>query len=744
MRQFFLCLFFMVFFVHLSFESAHAQAVCDPDALTTRVSVASDGTQGNEFSGGVPHLSGDGRYVSFWSAADNLVPNDTNERADAFVYDRQTCTTHRISVSSAGVQSDDTSYTGPLSADGRYAVFESAGSNLVANDISCDFSSQVSECFDIFVHDLQTGQTVRVSIASDGTPANDGSYNPRISSDGRYIVFDSPTTNLVSDDTNHTNDVFVHDRDADNDGIFDEAGAIETIRVSVAQDGTEANAYSWGGTISGDGRYVAFMSRATNLVSGTYSPCFVGTTPSTCQEIFVRDMQDGSLTRVTIGLNDAPPNDDAGGALSNNGRYVVFDTYASNLVSGDTNNRADVFVHDLEMGQTQRISVGYDGSQTSADSHNPAVSGNGRYVAFQSEAENLVEGGISVAPQIFVRDLEMGQTVVVSRNADGIEGNNGSGFSNISLDGAMIAFVSNSSNLVSGDNGLYQDVFAVYREMSPPSQPPEAPTLLAPADNATLSDPRPEFTWDTVIGATGYEMQLDTTNPPATSVYNDSDTSYTPDSDLADGIYYWRVQAQQNAEVSTWSTIRTLTIDTPPATPTLIAPADGASTTDATPTFSWNAVTDAVSYEIQIGRENPPNTEIIDLSGTNYTPAADLLTTTYYWRVRSKAGDVSEWSAIFEVTIVSAPDASPIRNLFATGTPTLSWNRITGATAYRVQVARDSNFTDVVYENPSIPPGTLEVTPTLTDGVYYWRVRALKSNIVGAWSAAQSFIVDAP
>ena len=169
---------------------------------TTRVSVASDGAQGNGYSYH-PSISADGRYVAFESYATNLVSGDTNGYIDVFVHDRQGGGTTRVSVTSDGAQGGTGSWNPSISADGRYVAFMSAASNLVSGDTCCS---------DIFVHDRQSGQTTRVSVASDGAQGNNHSWYPSISADGRYVAFHSYASNLVSGDTNSAPDVFVHDR----------------------------------------------------------------------------------------------------------------------------------------------------------------------------------------------------------------------------------------------------------------------------------------------------------------------------------------------------------------------------------------------------------------------------------------------------------------------------------------------------------------------------------------------------
>jgi Tol biopolymer transport system component len=196
---------------------------------TRRVSVASDGTQGNDSSGSESEaISADGRYVAFDSGASNLVPGDANHRGDVFVRDLRSGTTRLVSVATSGTQGNHTSSFAAISADGRYVAFDSTASNLVPGD--------TNHSADVFVRDLRSGTTQRVSVASDGTQTNGDSYFPAVSADGRYVAFESVNT---SDNL----DVFVRDL---------RSGT--TQRVSVARDGTPAESGSGGAAISADGR----------------------------------------------------------------------------------------------------------------------------------------------------------------------------------------------------------------------------------------------------------------------------------------------------------------------------------------------------------------------------------------------------------------------------------------------------------------------------------------------------------
>jgi len=357
---------------------------------TTRVSVDSAGNQGNDKSSGGA-ISADDRYVAFFSEASNLVPGDTNGYEDVFVHDRQTGITERISVDSAGNQGNDSSSGGNISADGRYVVFSSEASNLVPGD--------ANSCSDVFVHDRQTGQTTRVSVNSAGNEAYGVMWGGGISADGRYVTLWSEYGDLGGDAG--VAQVFVHDRDTDGDGVFDEEGAIATTRVA------RGNSHSVGGPISADGRYVAFHSGASTLVPGDTNSRW---------DVFVHDRDtdgDGifdelgaiATTRVSVDTAGNQGNwSSHSPVLSADGRYVAFSSDASNLVPGDTNGGEDVFLHDRQTGVTERVSVDSAGNEGNGESWGGHMSADGRYVAFFSEASNLVPDDTNGSEDVFVHD----------------------------------------------------------------------------------------------------------------------------------------------------------------------------------------------------------------------------------------------------------------------------------------------------------------------------------------------------
>ena len=420
----------------------------------TRVSVDSSGTQANNDSIHVPYISADGRYVAFESDASNLVPNDTNGVSDIFVHDITTGATTRVSVDSSGNQGNSSSFFPSFSADGRYVAFASDATNLVAGD--------TNGARDIFLHDRTTSATTRVSVDSTGTQGNGSSYYPSISSDGRYVVFYSTASNLVAGDSNGVHDVFVHDRTT---GI--------TTRVSVDSSGTQANGISTYPFISADGRYVAFESDASNLVAGDTNGRF---------DIFVHDRTTGATTRVSVDSSGMEGNNNSNDqpSISADGRYVAFSSSASNLVAGDTNGWQDIFLHDRTTGATTRVSVASDGSEGNSDSAIASISADGRYVVFVSRSTNLVAGDTNGGLDVFVYEHSTGATTRVSVAADGTEANGTSQWTHISSNGRYVAFVSSATNLVAGDTNGRQDIFMVDRLFSSTSAsvaPTPTPTL---------------------------------------------------------------------------------------------------------------------------------------------------------------------------------------------------------------------------------------------------------------------------
>jgi hypothetical protein len=396
-----------------------------------RVSVGPGGIQANDFTLRL-FINGDGRYVTFESYATNLVEGDTNGFIDLFVHDRQSRTTRRVSVDSGGRQGNNVSFGSKMNWDGRYILFESEASNLVAGDTN-GFP-------DLFIHDQNTGQTDRISVDSAGQQGNSASEYAYINRDGRYVTFISHASNLVEGDTNGVADIFVRDRQTG-----------ETSRVSVGSNGAQADQHSFCPSISDDGRYVSFVSYAANLVPGDTNGV---------PDVFVHDRESRSTRRVSVASNGAQANLGSSDAkISGNGRFVAIASEASNLVAGDTNGVGDLFVHDLATQSTSRASVHSNGTQGNKKSFDARISADGRYVTFDSDAGNLVAGDTNGARDIFVHDRQQKTTTRLSISATGSEGNGLSEATRISGDGRYVAFRSEANNLVPGDTNRAADIF---------------------------------------------------------------------------------------------------------------------------------------------------------------------------------------------------------------------------------------------------------------------------------------------
>lgn len=371
-------------------------------------------------------LSGDGRLVAFASSGSNLVDSDANNTTDIFVKDVATGQTTRVSTSSTGVEANASSQDPTISMNGRFVVFQSLASNLVAGDSNAQA--------DIFIKDLLNGATTRVSTDSTGAQADQQSRDASIAGNGRFVVFTSGATNLVAGDTNARDDIFVKDL---------QTGSTRIVSGSGTADDQSRNA-----AISADGRVIAFNSFATNLVFGD---------TNAVSDVFVRNTTGGTLQRVSTDASGVQANGHSQNAsLSADGRYVAFDSRATNLVASDSNGgTTDVFVKDRVSGAVTLVSQRADGTQGNSFSGNATISGDGRYVAFYSEATNLVDGDTNGWYDVFVKDLQTGALQRLSVGPDGNQGVATSFTSSLrpefSADGSTITFTSPSRALLPGD-----------------------------------------------------------------------------------------------------------------------------------------------------------------------------------------------------------------------------------------------------------------------------------------------------
>lgn len=411
-------------------------------ALTERVSTQSNGSQSFGPAGTDIHravaLDGDGRFVAFVAGASDLVPGDTNGVADVFVKDRQTGAIERVSLATGGLQPDAACQVVDLSSNGRFVVFQSFASNLVAGD--------TNGWSDVFLHDRQTGVTERVSLADDGSQGNLNAESGCVSDDGNTIAFWSNASNLVPGDTNGTGDIFLRDR-----------AAARTKRVSFPSPGSAAQGNGNCGTptISADGQWVAFASLSDNWFAGDANGTW---------DVFVKNT-------TTLGLFPVGPGigtwNGASSApwISADGEFVAFASTATNVVLPDANGAvADVYLWRRANGSVQRASLSSAGTQAALDCGEPRLSADGQVVVFESAAGNLVAGDTNAKNDVFVRDMVSGLTTRASIGHQGAQGTEISYHPGLSDDGLRVGFGSAAPNLVPDDTNFAPDVFVHDRD----------------------------------------------------------------------------------------------------------------------------------------------------------------------------------------------------------------------------------------------------------------------------------------
>lgn len=338
---------------------------------TTRVSVDKDGGD-PDFDSYYATISANGRRVAFLSLASDLVDGDEFATPDVFVRDVRKGVTTRVSVNSSGGNPDDFSNNPDISANGRFVAFDSFASDLVDGD-----GNGMS---DVFVRDLAAGTTVRASVDRFGGDPDNGSGHASISGNGRYVAFTSYASDLVPGDGNGIADVFVRDL---------QAGT--TTRASVDMTGGDANGPSDSPHITADGRFVAFVSLASDLVPNDGNFCFSETGFLSCADVFVRDLVTGTTVRASVDAAGGDANNSSHDpSISPDGRLVAFVSDASDVVPNDGNGVDDVFVRDLATGTTIRASVDAAGSDPDFPSNHPALARRGRVVAFESFATDLI------------------------------------------------------------------------------------------------------------------------------------------------------------------------------------------------------------------------------------------------------------------------------------------------------------------------------------------------------------------
>jgi cysteine-rich repeat protein len=406
-------------------------------------------------------LSGDGRFVAFDSAEPSVF-DDPPLPVHHNVMRRDRVPPRELVVASKtadGDPGDDESKLPEhearpaISADGRYIVFNSLATNLVGP----------SEPDQLYLYDAQSDALQRISVSEvDGTSGNARSWNPGISGDGRVIVFQSDATNLVGApvDGNGETDVYVLDRDADADGIFDEPGGTDMKLVSVDELGQPGAGWSAHATISVDGRWVAF---------GSNSPLAAPAQPGVLH-VYVRDLEAETTELVSINdLGEPGDNNSFTARVSAGGRFVAYLSFATNLAAPGSGLQG--YLYDRLRRRVELFSVNSAGKP--AEQRIFPLSGisfDGRRVAFESASNNLAAEDLprgdpnDPGPQrdILAFDRVTGQVELISVADDGSLANRDSGVPSLSGDGRVVAFGSAATNLTPAPdlNGASSDVYA--------------------------------------------------------------------------------------------------------------------------------------------------------------------------------------------------------------------------------------------------------------------------------------------
>ncbi|MCP9495273.1 MAG: hypothetical protein MSG64_12575 [Pyrinomonadaceae bacterium MAG19_C2-C3] len=434
------------------------------------ISINAAGTTSGNAPSRTAKISANGRFVVFTSQATNLVAqtNLNGNSSDVFVRDTVTNTTTLVSTNSAGTATGNATSTDPsISADGRFVAFDSAATDIV-------MSQGTITGRNVYVRDLQEGRTVFVRAVSAGATAGNASTVPSISADGRFVAFISSDRTLTSTpDTNSALDVFVHDLQT-----------ATTTLVSINSAGTAS-----GGDISGsinrfdtfnsiapgisdDGQFIVFLSRASDLTT------LPDANDST--DAFVRDLIAGTTTLVSVNNSTTAsgrlPFPDNGNnvltsriAISGDGSTAVFVSSAGDLVAGDANNTTDVFARDLRSNITELVSINVAGTASAGGTSslalsNSVISSDGRFIAFASAGNDLVAPNLNQFTQsnVYLRDRTARSTMLVSADANNTgAGSSPSSEAVVGGDGRFVAFLSNATNLVTaeGDNSFNQNVF---------------------------------------------------------------------------------------------------------------------------------------------------------------------------------------------------------------------------------------------------------------------------------------------
>ncbi len=480
-------------------------------------------TQPNGHSG-FPVMTADGRFVVFSSASNTMVEGDANHQSDVFIYDHNDDSIELVSVSSSEVQGNANSGGGDIeqfsdvSSDGRFVVFASGASNLVAGD--------TNSSTDIFVRDRNLGTTERVNVSSSGQQADDfySNNSASISDDGRYVAFVSDAPNLVAGDTNGGFDVFVRDRLLST-----------TVRVSVQSDGDEVGYATFNSAaISDNGQYVVFESNSDQLVPEV---------SNNIGHVFRHNMGNGVTELVSKNVSNVVGNNNSNSvSVSADGNLVAFISTATNLIASDTNGLSDVFIKNMTDGSVDIASVTSSGAQNTSPGTSVTaafISADGAYISFVTDSDTLASGDSNYIADVLVHhNVPLGSTVLMSISASGTQAD-WPGVERISKpanSGNAIAFSTQADDIL-GDtidtNGKYDVFYHTYN----PSGPTHANYRIWNAD--------PSYT--PYEGADGDTLQLAMSDDGRYIVFTTNATNLTSvtDPNGESDVYWYDKQTQE-------------------------------------------------------------------------------------------------------------------------------------------------------------------------------------------------------
>jgi Tol biopolymer transport system component len=410
-------------------------------ATTTRVNVKANGdeaTGGNSFAASV---SADGNKVAFSSLANNLDPLDTNAVVDVYLKDLSTSVLKLVSIGANGVGTASSNLP-QISADGNFIAFVSTSPNLVANDTNA--------VADVFVYRVSDASLERVSVSSSGTEANGGSGAGicgsncfSLSSDGRYVVFESSASNLAALDTDTTTDIYLRDRQTGTTTLVSQtsAGALGTGPLGSNKP-----------SISANGRFIAFESSRVLEASDS----------NNTGDIYLRDTLNSTTVRVNTSATGAFTSTgfSARPSLSADGSVVAFRSLSNELVPGDNSvaTQRDVFAKNLTTGAIVRATPPA-GGDPNGDSNEVSLSGDGKVLIFHSAASNFVSGDNNSFIDVFRMLVATGAITRISVASDATEASNESSFPDTNQEGSATVFESIAANLVANDSNARTDIF---------------------------------------------------------------------------------------------------------------------------------------------------------------------------------------------------------------------------------------------------------------------------------------------